>query len=99
MNTDNQIKIKDALKSPQYKIVLFRESFVQSVCADAVTVGMLVFCIWFSSGDKFWTFMCMLMLVSYLFTRVATKQGTIISTKRELLEYVDEVQREKGGIQ
>ena len=56
--------------------VVFRESLIQSITSDLSTFSMLTFCIWFSSGSKLWSFVCFLMLFSFVSARAVKKINT-----------------------
>jgi len=76
-------------------LIWYRESLWQSICSDAVTFGMLVFCIWFSGDSKFWNFVCFLMFFVYLLKH--SRNVKEFKTKEELQAWFEE--DEKGGKQ
>lgn len=61
------------------KVIYYRESFWQSVLADITTFGFLIFSIWFSSGDKAWTFVCVLFLALFIMGKSFGKSRTFTS--------------------
>ena len=71
--------------------VLFRESMLQSICADLCTFGMLAFCIWFSHGSKLWSFICFVMLVRFVTGKATKKINTApkFRTKAKLKEWAE----------
>jgi len=73
------------METPKEKTVyvLFRESLWQSICADAVTLAMMVFCIWFSAGSKFWNFVCFVLLILFMAGRVAKGKSRVMKLTRE----------------
>lgn len=76
-------------KGKEVVYLIYGETFFQSLCSDVLTFGLLLFSIWFSSGSKFWTFVCALMILSFALCK--RKKVGRFSSKDAMKKYVAEL--------
>ena len=69
--------------------LMYKESLLSSVLDDIFTFGCLVFCIWFSSGSKFWTFVCCAFLIMLMAIKMKFLNTTNFNSIEEVKKYVD----------
>jgi len=67
-----------------------KKNLLQSILSDIFTFGCLTFCIWFSTGSKFWTFICFLMIVMFIWAKAITKRSDVkrFETEQDLITYL-----------
>lgn len=74
------------------KIVIYRESFVQSLLSDLTTFAFLILCIWFSAdqGGGWWTFFtCSMFLLSLSAKKAFYINKMALTSKKEAQEWVE----------
>ena len=71
------------------KIVMFRESLIQSVISDFITFGFLLLCIYVSQGSKLWTLITGCMFIFF----VGAKCAAVISKDRPTFYSYDDIRK------
>jgi len=77
-------------KDKKIVFFMFRESLLQSILSDLISFGLLIFCIWFSHGSKFWTFVCFMMFLTNMTSSVLKRKGKIFDNKESLRKWASE---------
>jgi hypothetical protein len=72
--------------------IIYHEKLWQSVLSDMFTFGTLSLCIWFSAGDKFWSFVCVVMFLFWISAKSKIIAINEFRTKKALKHFVDELQ-------
>lgn len=75
--------------------VIYREGLWQSVLSDIFTFSMLTFCVWFSAGSNFWTFVCVVLLLLFCFAKFSSQRPTLLRTPQEVREWAAEILKEE----
>lgn len=79
------------------RIIFFRESFVQSLLSDLVTLGALFVLIWVSKGSSVWSIVSALVWFIWLFTKVKIRtKAMIFNNIDDLKAYVDRLQKNRS---
>lgn len=79
------------------KYIVLKESFIQSVCSDIVTFGLLTFCMWFSMGSRLWSVIVFFMFFFWIIA-TANKRGSSekeLYSPEELKEYAERLIADK----
>lgn len=73
------------------KVIYFRESFLQSLGSDVITIGFLCFSFWFNGvyvgGSFFFNALIFIMFISLIKSKFYSK-AKIFTDFSELLEYI-----------
>ena len=80
---------------------IYHETVMHSIIADVFTFGCLSFCIWFSDGSKFWTFVCFVMFLLWMSAKskmVSIKEFRSIKSLRDWSNSLDDDETEQEVI-
>jgi hypothetical protein len=81
------------------KIIDKTESVLESIIKDIVTFSFLIFCIWISQGNTWWTFFTATIFLMGGWTRLSVilkKKTHTFKSKAELLEWAENLEWTKN---
>lgn len=80
------------------RVILNRESILESVVQDAVTFSLLLLSIYVSGESPFWTALTSVMFICFLYVvAVGEKKLTTFKTKKALLEWANALPDDDTG--
>ena len=76
--------------------IVLKESFAQSVLADAITFSFMLLCVYVSRDSNTWTFISASMFLIFFFAKISVALGTAKSVQVYSIDELEEwVSKEK----
>ena len=79
----------------EYIVITGKESVIESIVKDSITFGFLLFCIWASQGSRFWTVLCGVLFLLFVWAKSVAQFGSRykkFKTRTDLAKWANEEQ-------